>query len=164
MHLLLYWLADLCAEYEIHFVLAHALYLKAIHRGKLKNDRIDSEMLATLQRGGAFLMSYVYPAKCARSATSGSVITRGQWVRPGYALSGSNSRRILRYYAVGQQVSKIRRIPRTGHEIRSDSRLSCRGRAVPGSASFPGQRRALCGSRRGLPGPGGGGMRAEGAL
>lgn len=57
-----YWLADLCVEHEIHFVLAHALYLKAIHGGKSKNDRIDSEKLATLLRGGAIPMSYVYPA------------------------------------------------------------------------------------------------------
>ena len=38
-----YWLADACDQAGIHFVLAHALYLKAIHGGKNKNDRIDSE-------------------------------------------------------------------------------------------------------------------------
>jgi transposase len=32
------------------FVLAHALYLKHIHGGKNKNDRIDSEKLAHLLR------------------------------------------------------------------------------------------------------------------
>jgi hypothetical protein len=32
----------------LQFVLAHALYLKAIHGGKNKNDRIDSEKLALL--------------------------------------------------------------------------------------------------------------------
>src|SRR5207245_1638987 len=32
-----YWLADLCAEHAIPFVLGHALYLKAIHGGKNKN-------------------------------------------------------------------------------------------------------------------------------
>ena len=35
-----YWLADLCAREKIHFVLGHALYMKAIHGGKTKNDRI----------------------------------------------------------------------------------------------------------------------------
>ncbi len=30
-----YWLADLCARENIHFVLGHALYMKAIHGGKL---------------------------------------------------------------------------------------------------------------------------------
>ncbi|MCU0784550.1 MAG: transposase, partial [Verrucomicrobia bacterium] len=37
-----YWLADACQAAGLHFVLAHALYLKAIHGGKNKNDRIDS--------------------------------------------------------------------------------------------------------------------------
>ncbi len=36
-----YWLADACEEAGLQFVLAHALYLKAIHGGKNKNDRID---------------------------------------------------------------------------------------------------------------------------
>ena len=46
-----YWLADQCAEREIPFVLGHALYLKAIHGGKVKNDKLDSEKLAMLLRG-----------------------------------------------------------------------------------------------------------------
>jgi hypothetical protein len=33
-----YWLADACAREQIPFVLAHALYLRAIHGGKNKND------------------------------------------------------------------------------------------------------------------------------
>src|SRR5262249_15919717 len=33
-----YWLADLCQEEDIPFVLGHALYMKAIHGGKAKND------------------------------------------------------------------------------------------------------------------------------
>lgn len=56
-----YWLADLCAEEKIPFVLGHALYLKAIHGAKTKNDRIDARKLATLLRGGAFPQAYVYP-------------------------------------------------------------------------------------------------------
>src|SRR5499425_2860010 len=35
-----YWLADLCARVNIAFVLGHALYRKAIHGGKAKNDKI----------------------------------------------------------------------------------------------------------------------------
>ncbi len=42
-------------------MLGHALYLKAIHGGKTKSDRIDSEKLAMLLRGGNFPLSYVYP-------------------------------------------------------------------------------------------------------
>ena len=56
-----YWLADLCAEEGIPFVLGHALYMKAIHGGKSKNDRIDSHKIAVLLRGGMFPMAYVYP-------------------------------------------------------------------------------------------------------
>jgi hypothetical protein len=36
-----YWLADLCAQENIPFVLGHALYMKAIHGGKSKNDRFS---------------------------------------------------------------------------------------------------------------------------
>jgi transposase len=56
-----YWLADLCAEEGIAFVLGHALYMKAIHGGKSKNDRIDSHKIATLLRGGMLPQAYVYP-------------------------------------------------------------------------------------------------------
>ena len=56
-----YWLADLCRSEGIEFVLGHALYMKAIHGGKSKNDRIDSEKIARLLRGGTFPMAYVYP-------------------------------------------------------------------------------------------------------
>ena len=45
-----YWLADACQAAGLTFVLAHALYVKAIHGGKNKNDRIDSEKLAHLLR------------------------------------------------------------------------------------------------------------------
>jgi transposase len=56
-----YWLADLCAREGIDFVLGHALYMKAIHGGKAKNDRIDSLKIATLLRGGMLPQAYVYP-------------------------------------------------------------------------------------------------------
>ena len=58
-----YWVADLCAEEGIPFVLGHALYMKAIHGGKAKNDRIDSGKIAAMLKGGMFPMAYVYPAK-----------------------------------------------------------------------------------------------------
>jgi transposase len=56
-----YWLADLCAEEGITFVLGHALYMKAIHGGKAKNDKIDSQKIAVLLRGGMLPQAYVYP-------------------------------------------------------------------------------------------------------
>jgi transposase len=58
-----YWLADLCADNGITFVLAHALYLKAIHGAKSKNDRVDSEKLVVLLRGGVIPQAYVYPPR-----------------------------------------------------------------------------------------------------
>ena len=56
-----YWLADLCREQGITFVLGHALYMRAIHGGKAKNDKIDSEKIARLLRGGMLPQAYVYP-------------------------------------------------------------------------------------------------------
>ena len=58
-----YWLADLCEREGIAFVLGHALYMRAIHGGKAKNDRIDARKIAGLLRGGMMPMAYVYPAR-----------------------------------------------------------------------------------------------------
>ena len=57
-----YWLADVCAAEGIPFVLGHALYMKAIHGGKTKNDKIDAKKIAKLLRCGMLPMAYVYPA------------------------------------------------------------------------------------------------------
>jgi len=56
-----YWIADVCAEHSIPFVLGHALYMKAIHGGKTKNDKLDSQKIAGLLRGGMLPQAYVYP-------------------------------------------------------------------------------------------------------
>jgi hypothetical protein len=56
-----YWLADLCAAEGIPFVLGHALYMKAIHGGKSKNDKLDAHKIAVLLRGGMIPQAYVYP-------------------------------------------------------------------------------------------------------
>jgi transposase len=58
-----YWLADLCQKEGIAFVLGHALYMKAIHGGKAKNDKIDAHKIAVLLRGGMFPQAYVYPSE-----------------------------------------------------------------------------------------------------
>jgi transposase len=58
-----YWLADLCEDENISFILGHALYMRAIHGGKSKNDRIDSHKIAALLRGGLIPQAYVYPRK-----------------------------------------------------------------------------------------------------
>src|SRR5262249_19824281 len=56
-----YWLADLCHDQNIAFVLGHALYMRAIYGAKTKDDEIDSEKIARLLRGGNLPYAYVYP-------------------------------------------------------------------------------------------------------
>jgi transposase len=56
-----YWIADLCRREGIEFVLGHALYMKAIHGAKAKNDKIDAFKIAKLLRGGNLPKAYVYP-------------------------------------------------------------------------------------------------------
>ena len=45
------------------FVLGHALYTRAIHGGKAKNDRMDSHKIAALLCGGLIPQAYVYPRR-----------------------------------------------------------------------------------------------------
>jgi len=58
-----YWMADFCHQHKIPFILGHALYMKAIHGGKTKNDKIDSYKIARLIKGGTFPLAYTYPAE-----------------------------------------------------------------------------------------------------
>jgi transposase len=57
------WLADLCAEHGMPFVLGQALSMQAIHGGKAKNDKIDAHKIAVLLRGGMLPQAYVSPAE-----------------------------------------------------------------------------------------------------
>ena len=45
------------------FVLGHALYMKAIHGGNAKHDKIDAHKMAVLRRGGMLPQASVYPAE-----------------------------------------------------------------------------------------------------
>lgn len=56
-----YWVSDFCDDIGVDFILGHALYMKAIHGGKAKNDKIDSYKIAKLIRGGNFPLAYTYP-------------------------------------------------------------------------------------------------------
>ncbi len=58
-----YWIADFCAERNIAFVLGDALYMRAIHGAKTKNDKVDSRRIAMLLRSGMLPQAYVYPAE-----------------------------------------------------------------------------------------------------
>jgi hypothetical protein len=57
-----YWLADLCVQEGLTFVLGHAQYMKAIHGGKATHDRLDARRIAVLRQGGMLPQAYVYPA------------------------------------------------------------------------------------------------------
>jgi transposase len=58
-----YWLADLCAQEHMPFVLGHALSMQAMHGGKAKNDTIDSQKIAPFLRGGLVPQASVSPAE-----------------------------------------------------------------------------------------------------
>jgi transposase len=74
-----YWLADLCEDERIPFVLGHALYMKMIHGGKAKNDKLDAAKLAALLKGGLFPLAHVYPR--AKRQTRDLLRRRGFFVR-----------------------------------------------------------------------------------
>ena len=79
-----YWVADFCDDLGVDFILGHALYMKAIHGGKAKNDKIDSYKIANLMRGGNFPLAYVYPK--AMRATRDLLRRRMKIVRHGAQL------------------------------------------------------------------------------
>jgi transposase len=56
-----YWLFDKCHEHNIPFYLGHAYYMKSVHGGKTKNDKIDSKAIADLLRSNHFPLAYPYP-------------------------------------------------------------------------------------------------------
>jgi transposase len=56
-----YWLADICRDHDIAFVLGHAWAMKAVHGCKTKCDRKDAEAIARLLKGGNFPPAYAYP-------------------------------------------------------------------------------------------------------
>jgi hypothetical protein len=73
-----YWVADLCAEHHIQFVLAHALYMKAIRGGKTKNDeyRFVYDRFAVKRR--QFPRSFSVSGQMGHQRSSGAYAQR-QW-------------------------------------------------------------------------------------
>jgi hypothetical protein len=78
--------ADWCEDNSIDFVLGHALYMKAIHGGKTKNDKVDSFKIAKLLRGGNFPIAFHY--KKEMRATRDLLRRRTKIVRHGAMLKG----------------------------------------------------------------------------
>jgi hypothetical protein len=74
------WLADLCAQEGIPFILGHVLYVRAIHGSKAKRDTIDVHPMAVWRRGGSLprpLPRVLGAMTCFASPTASSgVITR----------------------------------------------------------------------------------------
>lgn len=58
-----YFLHDFCVKLGVEFVLGHALYIRAIAQNKIKNDKIDSQVLADLLRTNFLPVGYVMPAE-----------------------------------------------------------------------------------------------------
>jgi len=56
-----YWLADACRFNKIPFYLGHAYYMKTIHGGKTKTDRLDCRKIADLMRTNYYPLAYAYP-------------------------------------------------------------------------------------------------------
>ncbi|MCP5005581.1 MAG: IS110 family transposase [Planctomycetes bacterium] len=90
-----YWVSDFCEDLSIDFILGHALYMKAIHGGKAKNDRIDSYKIAKLIRGGNFPLAYVYPKEMR--ATRDLLRRRTRLVRHGADLKAHVSNTTSQY-------------------------------------------------------------------
>lgn len=90
-----YWVSDFCDDLDIDFILGHALYMKAIHGGKAKNDRIDSFKIANLIRGGNFPLAYTYPK--AMRATRDLLRRRTRIVRHGAHLKAHASNTVSQY-------------------------------------------------------------------
>ena len=57
-----YWLADLCEQEDIEFVLGHALYMRAIHGAKAKNEKIDSKKIAYYGMSWGAMLGAIIPA------------------------------------------------------------------------------------------------------
>ena len=132
-----YWLADLCEREEIRFVLGHALYMKAIHGGKAKNDRIDAYKIAVLLRGGMLPQAYVYPEPMR--ATRDLLRRRLYLVRiRGELLThiqNTNHQYNLGPISTGFDLCRSQRHATPANPVEGDTRRRCRGR--PGRTRAP---------------------------
>jgi transposase len=90
-----YWLSNLCRVEKIEFVLGHALYMKAIHGGKSKSDKIDSKKIAAMLRGGMLPIAYEYPLEMR--ATRDLLRRRNFFVRKRGELMGHIHNTVIQY-------------------------------------------------------------------
>ena len=81
-----YFLADYCEREGYEFVIGHALYMKHIHGGKAKNDRIDAKKIADLLRVNLLPVAYAYPAE--KRSVRDLMRRRGRFVKLRGELAG----------------------------------------------------------------------------
>jgi transposase len=100
-----YWLADLCADHGLPFVLGHARSMKAMHGGKAKNEKIDAQKIAVRLRGGLLPQASVSPAE--RRATRDVLRRRMPLARTRGALlaHGHNTNRQDHLPAMGTKIA-----------------------------------------------------------
>ena len=107
-----YWLADACMDAGFEFVLGHALYMRAIHSFKTKNDRRDSWQIAHLLRSNLIPPAYVYPKE--KRSTRALLRQRTAFVWKRAELITRLSMGVL---TTGERLSKCAQRPReTWHE------------------------------------------------
>jgi hypothetical protein len=119
-----YWISDLCEEHGINFILGHALYMKAIHGGKTKNDRIDSFKIAMLMKGGNFPLAYVYPK--AMRATRDLLRRRTRIVQHGAMLKAHVVNTTSQYNLPANKVNLKTSVPGNRFDWRLPTRMCCR--------------------------------------
>ena len=114
-----YWVADFCEEHNVPFILGHALYMKAIHGGKTKTDRIDALKIASMLRGGMFPVAHAYPK--AMRATRDLLRRRLFFVRHRAALLSHIANTNTQYNNEPIRVALLRASNREGIEDRFES-------------------------------------------
>jgi hypothetical protein len=100
-----YWLADLCTREGIACVLGHALSMKAMHDGKAKNAKIDSQKIGVLLRDGMLPRASVSPAQ--RRATRNLLRRRMHVMRKRAEIlaHGHNTNRQYHLPELGKQIA-----------------------------------------------------------
>jgi hypothetical protein len=86
------------------FVLGHALYMRAIHAGKTRNDRIDSHKIAALLRGGLIPQAYVYPR---RMRATRDLLRRRNHLMPKRAELYAHIQKTASQYNLGTPLGRI---------------------------------------------------------
>ena len=137
-----YWLADLCRSEGIEFVLGHALYMKAIHGGKAKNDAMRIRLLKyeiTRTSAGIWRMNASSSTSTTPEMNAMCQGGRGVGADSGFGMAkglGCSSIERRRVLAVGNRGTQIRRMRPGRSRLRfATTRCSAAG----SSCRYPGR-------------------------